>query len=249
MTLPASGAIKASQIDTELGVSSSAQINIGGSSPRSLSGISSGAIKYSNFYGKALDVVTWNSPASGTLTTVTRGNGISTITLNATSPAGSVTYSIVSGSLPSGLTLSGSTISGTVSSGATVQTYSFTVRATGPVGATSDRAFNIVVNNISGTVCGYCWENGSITLNAPSGTTFKYLVYADYGTPTQCPNPSDNGPSTGGVTDGAYCGTGVHFEGTNINGATSITFYANNSTWGDPCSGVYKMMAIVAYYG
>jgi hypothetical protein len=250
MTLPASGAMRmGADVDVELGLSATAQISLGQTGVRTIYGKPSGAIRLAaDGYGKAKDIVTWSSPASGTVGTVVRGNAYSTTTLSATSPAGSVSYSIVSGSLPSGLTLSGSTISGTVSSGASVTTYSFTVRATGPQGATSDRAFNIVVNGVSGTVCGYCHEGGSITLYAPAGSTFQYLVYANYGTPTECPNPSDNGPSTGGVTDGAYCGTGVHFEYVNIAGATVISFSADNGTWGDPCGGVYKMMAVVAYY-
>jgi hypothetical protein len=53
MALPVSGnPIKASQINTEQGVSSTAQINIGGSTPRGLAGIASGTISFSNFYGK-----------------------------------------------------------------------------------------------------------------------------------------------------------------------------------------------------
>ena len=56
MTLPASGTIKASQINTELGLSSSAQTNIGGASPRSWAGKASGVIKYSDFYGKAKNI-------------------------------------------------------------------------------------------------------------------------------------------------------------------------------------------------
>jgi hypothetical protein len=50
MTLPVSGnPIKASQINTEEGVSSTAQINIGGSAPRGLAGVASGTISFSNF--------------------------------------------------------------------------------------------------------------------------------------------------------------------------------------------------------
>ena len=235
-----------SQVNTELARSSTAAISLNDSAVRTLAGLASGAIGMSALRGKSYDVVTWVT-ASGSLGSPIRGDGF-TVGLSATSTAGGVTYSIVAGALPPGLGISGASITGTVSSGATVTTYSFTVRATGAGGAISDRAFSIAVQNLSGTVCGFCYEGGSITLSCPSGTTFQYLVYANYGTPYGCPSPSDNGPSTGGVTDGAQCGSGVHFEGTNIAGATTISFSADNDTWGDPCGGVYKQMAVVAYY-
>lgn len=234
------GTITGQSIQKELGGTGASQLGLLDSSIRTLSGISSGPVGLFNLYGKANDIVTWASPSAGsTIGTVIRGNAYSTTTLSASSTAGAITYSVVSGSLPSGLSLSSNTISGTVDLGATVATYSFTIRATGPQGATSDRVFNIVVNNISGTVCGSCTEGSSVTLNAPSGTTFKYLVFANYGTPSGCPSPSAGGD----------CGAGVSFEGTNINGSTSITFSADNGIWGDPCYGIYKSMTVVAYYG
>jgi mucin-19 len=56
MPLPSSGTIKASEINTELGVANTTQMNIGGSNPRLLANVSSGAIKYSNFYGKSFSI-------------------------------------------------------------------------------------------------------------------------------------------------------------------------------------------------
>lgn len=53
MTLPASGAISLSQVNTELGLSSTANISMGNSNVRTLFGVSSGAISMSNGYGKA----------------------------------------------------------------------------------------------------------------------------------------------------------------------------------------------------
>jgi hypothetical protein len=53
MTLPASGnPIKISQVDTELGSSSTAQLNIGASSVRNIAGVPSGAVSISNLQGK-----------------------------------------------------------------------------------------------------------------------------------------------------------------------------------------------------
>jgi hypothetical protein len=94
------------------------------------------------------------SAAAGTMGTTTVTGDASASSVSATRVtydpfgAGAITYSIVSGSLPPGFSINGST--GNVSGSYTVQaqnstsqTYSFTVRATTPVGNTSDRAYTI----------------------------------------------------------------------------------------------------------
>jgi len=52
MTLQSSGTISLSNIDVEIGRSSTATINLNESTVRTLAGVSSGAISLSNFYGK-----------------------------------------------------------------------------------------------------------------------------------------------------------------------------------------------------
>lgn len=87
----------------------------------------------------------WNT-AAGSLGQVLEGQSFSA-TLSATDPDGtSVTYTIVSGSLPSGLTLNGTTgaISGTTSLVTGDTTSTFSVRATSN-SQTQDRSFSITV--------------------------------------------------------------------------------------------------------
>jgi len=81
--------------------------------------------------------------------------------VTATTSTGSLTYSIQSGSLPSGLTLNSSTgaFIGTANDVGSDTTSNFTVRATNTSGATSDRAFSILV------------QPGSLYVVASGGST------------------------------------------------------------------------------
>ena len=102
------------------------------------------AVRSTNAILTVSDAPTWTTSA-GTLGTFSGGSAIS-VTVAATSDS-SVSYSVVSGSLPGGLSLnSGSgVISGTESGATADTTYSFTIRATDAETQTADRAFSITI--------------------------------------------------------------------------------------------------------
>lgn len=65
MTLPNSGLIKASEINQELERAYNARFNINGTPERTLAGVPSGHIKFSDFHGKTNEVVKFMSGGSG----------------------------------------------------------------------------------------------------------------------------------------------------------------------------------------
>ena len=93
-------------------------------------------------------VITWNT-AAGSLHTVydSQRSGFSYTTLSASATSGSVSYSVISGSVPSGLTFnSNGSFSGTANAVGSDTTSSFTVRASHSTASVSaDRAFSITV--------------------------------------------------------------------------------------------------------
>jgi len=88
--------------------------------------------------------------AAGSLGTYYDTNQSVSIQLVATDPdaGATISYSVISGSLPGGLNLSSSgLISGTIAQiSPTTSTSNFTIRASDNAGNTSDRAFSIVIN-------------------------------------------------------------------------------------------------------
>lgn len=147
----------------------------------------------SNLFGIIPDALYINespiwSTSSGSLGTVAIG-AAANIQLSATDPdSNTITYSIISGSLPAGLTLSSSgLISGTMS--ASPGTYSFTVSATDSSNPAVSRSFSInSIAEITGgtiTISGLYRvhtfnSNGSFVSNAPS-LNVEYLVVAGGG--------------------------------------------------------------------
>lgn len=69
MTLPATGAISAADINVELGRASTAAFDINGAEERALAGVPSGAISFDDFHGKsAVDWANISATGTGTIT-------------------------------------------------------------------------------------------------------------------------------------------------------------------------------------
>ena len=137
-------------------------------------------------------IVTWNSPAAGALTTVTRGTS-GNIALSASATSGTISYSTVSGALPSGRSISGSNITGTY---AGAGSYSFTIRATSSsAGATADRAFTQTVNGLA-TV--YNYNGGDQNFAVPAGVTQIQVVLWGAGGTAGGISSAGNDPAPGG---------------------------------------------------
>jgi len=185
MTLPVSGAISMSQVDTELGRASNATVSLGETAVRTLAGVPSGAISMSNLYGKssrATASYTYSSHTANASLNVTSLSGYVagktdvTITIN----SGIYLYSTSSGT--AALALSGGTTGDTVTivnngyimglggNGDVYSGGSLTTAATAGSLALS-LGFNTTVTNTSGYIGG----------GGGAGGTFVYGFAAVYG--------------------------------------------------------------------
>jgi hypothetical protein len=126
------------------------------------------------------NIVTWATPAGllATLSYIQYRDPYS-FQLSASAPGGTVSYSVISGSLPGGLTLSSSgLISGSITAPLLDTTYNFTVRATDGV-SNLDRSFSYL---IKAPVISTFSTVGSTSWIAPSGiNTVELLVVAGGG--------------------------------------------------------------------
>ncbi len=117
--------------------------------------------------------------ASGSLGTQRAGTFSATIEATDPDSTGSVTYDIISGSLPTGITLNSSTgvISGSITPETSETTYNFTIRANDSTSNTSTRAFSIT---LQGPQIESFTSSG--TFSVPVGiTTVDVLVVAGGG--------------------------------------------------------------------
>ena len=110
------------------------------------------------------DVVTWSSPADGTVTALSQNEAMSNVTLSATSAAGqSVSYT--ANALPTGVTISGSNVTGTPTVlGNTISVITATAANTN---RTATRTFTWVVSVANDTF----FKNTTLLLNGETTVT------------------------------------------------------------------------------
>ena len=91
----------------------------------------------------------------------------------------------------------------------------------------------------TGTTFGETSENGTIILNAPTGTVFTSVNYASYGNPTG---------SNGNYTNGScHSNTSQAVVEALVIGQTSVTINATDAAFGSPCAGTQSLAVVLAY--
>ena len=164
---------------------------------------------------------------------------------------GSITYSVVSGSLPSGISLNSSTGAITGTSSANFGIYNFTVRATDAGGNYVDRAFGIINNPLVDSDNFNRSTSGS--LGSTTGSTFTWVAtkgtwQADGSYATSSDSSSNNSMATitGATTNISNLqvdtlgsgGTGVSFWVTDANSWYALTtYYSSTSGTSTSCTG------------
>jgi len=137
VTLPASGAISLSQVNTELGRSATAPISLGETAVRNLAGVPSGPISLSNLYGKSgvtLTITPAGRSESGT--TSSRTFGSFTVSVSGGTPT-AYSWSVsnaANGTFTAGSTATTATTSPTVSTVVSGDTATATLTCTVTVG-------------------------------------------------------------------------------------------------------------------
>ena len=148
----------------------------------------------------------WNTSAGSVAQIYDSARGAyGTVTLSASDPdGGSITYSLVSGSVPSGMTFnSNGTITGVANAVGSNTTSNFTIGATDDEGSPrQDRAFSITVY---APVSQSFTSVGSTSWSVPTGvTSVEALVVAGGGGG----GTRNSGPGTGGTDGGSGGGAG-----------------------------------------
>ncbi len=90
----------------------------------------------------------------------------------------------------------------------------------------------------SSVVCGTVNEGSTLTLNAPSGNVFSSVDFASYGTPT--------GSCGSFAQSTCHAATSLAVVQAAALGNATFSVTANNTTFGDPCSGTFKRLNVSA---
>lgn len=89
------------------------------------------------------------------------------------------------------------------------------------------------------TVNGTAPENSTVSMTAPAGTTFVGVQFASYGTPT--------GTAGAYVLSNCHAANSIAVVSTYLLGQSgTINIPATNAVFGDPCSGIGKLLDITA---
>jgi len=120
-----------------------------------------------------LSIPSWTTASGslGTLYDAERSSKTFTVLATDSDLSATLTYSVVSGSLPTGMSINSSTgvISGTATSVGTDTTYSFTLRVTNNSNVTADRAFSILSK--APITQAFTFTGADQTFSIPSGLT------------------------------------------------------------------------------
>ena len=165
-----------------------------------------------------------------TAITMTLGGGATGATVTNLPPG--VTFSVTGNVL---------TISGTPTV-IDVYTYSVTTTGNSCTVATTGGTIRVGIGNnvltynngTSGSVCAGANENNPVSFTAPAGTYFNTVTFASYGLPS-------GGCGTYAIGSTCHSATSQSVTETNVLGrSNTVTFTADNFTFGDPCPGTGK---------
>ena len=131
----------------------------------------------SNLYGVYYDILTVNDKpvwqtSAGSLGTDKTSENVSIQLAASDEENNSLTYALVSGSLPTGLTLSSSGLISGTASGLTSQTFNFTISVSDGINTAQNRAFSLAYNSVP-VITG-----GALT----SDSTYYYRTFTGNGT-------------------------------------------------------------------
>jgi len=103
------------------------------------------------------------------------------------------------------------------------------------------------------SICATFKEGEWFNINAPTGTHFTKLIFADFGTPLPCPNPTYGNCTSSNKNFPNFPFDVINntIEGKDVNGATSFDSFevaANGNGLNDPCWGIVKSLTVKLEY-